>query len=496
MFVKTMYRIRRISFFCLLLFSTAANAQTLLTLDECRSRALESNKSLKMADEKRTETLNLQRAALWQMLPKVSANGGYTWMEKSIKLLSDEQKQRINSMGNTVQESINSSIRERTSELPLYGEEIGDILTGIVSNSDLSTDLNTVGQEITNGFETDTRNTMFGIATVTQPIYTGGKLLALYKSARLVNHLSGIEYDKKREEILIAVDEAYWQVVSVKHKKELAEKYAALLDTLNHNVELLVDAEMATKGDLAKVRVKLNEAQMSLTKATNGLALAKMLLAQRCGLPLEADYEVTDNIPALTLAAPQVIDIEDVWQQRRELQMLRISDSIARQSQRIAASGLKPNIVATAGYLVSRPNLFDGFKNEFGGTFLAGIAVNIPILHPGSIYSLKATKAKRREINYQIDEAKELIELQVNKINFELQLAYKKLDQAKSNLVGAEENLKLAEESFKAGMCSSSDLMAAQTAWISAQGEILDAQIEIEMNSLYLKQALGSKIDN
>ena len=286
MFVKTMYRIRRISFFCLLLFSTAANAQTLLTLDECRSRALESNKSLKMADEKRTETLNLQRAALWQMLPKVSANGGYTWMEKSIKLLSDEQKQRINSMGNTVQESINSSIRERTSELPLYGEEIGDILTGIVSNSDLSTDLNTVGQEITNGFETDTRNTMFGIATVTQPIYTGGKLLALYKSARLVNHLSGIEYDKKREEILIAVDEAYWQVVSVKHKKELAEKYAALLDTLNHNVELLVDAEMATKGDLAKVRVKLNEAQMSLTKATNGLALAKMLLAQRCGLPL------------------------------------------------------------------------------------------------------------------------------------------------------------------------------------------------------------------
>ena len=93
----------------------------------------------------------------------------------------------------------------------------------------------------------------------------------------------------------------------------------------------------------------------------------------------------------------------------------------------------------------------------------------------------------------QIEEAKEMIELQVNKINYELTLAYKKLEQAQGNLSVAEENMKLADESFKSGMCSSSDLMAAQTAWLSAQSEILDAEIEIEMNSLYLKQALGKK---
>lgn len=472
--------------------ATALGAQEVLTLDQCRERALDANKGLKMADEKRVETLNLQRAAFWQMLPKVSANGGYTWMEKSINLLSDEQKNRINNIGNSVQESIDNAIRQETSNLPIGGEYVGDLLTGIVNNSNLSSSLNNVGHEITNAMETDTRNTLFGVATVTQPIYTGGKLWALYKSAKLVNHLSGLEYDKKREETLIAVDEAYWQVVSVKHKKELAEQYAALLDTLSHNVEELVAAEMATKGDLAKVRVKLNEAQMSLTKATNGLALAKMLLAQRCGMPLDKDFDVSENNPTLSLTSHQTIDIEEVWQKRRELQMLRISDSIARQSQRIAASGLKPNIIATGGYLVSRPNLFNGFKNEFGGTFTAGVAVNIPILHPGSIYSLKAAKAKRREVAYQIEEAKEMIELQVNKINNELQLAYKKLAQAQSNLANAEENLKLADESFKAGMCNSSDLMAAQTAWMSAKTEILDAEIEIEMNSVYLKQALGN----
>jgi outer membrane protein TolC len=147
--------------------------------------------------------------------------------------------------------------------------------------------------------------------------------------------------------------------------------------------------------------------------------------------------------------------------------------------------------VFTGGYLFSNPNLFNGFQNEFGGTFMAGVGVNVPLIHIGGIYTLKAAKAKRREIAYQIEEAQEMIELQVNKLKYELELAYKKLDQAQSNLANAEENLRLADESFKSGMCSSSDLMAAQTAWISAKSEILDAEIEIEMTALYLRQALG-----
>lgn len=323
------------------LCSSGLSAQQVLTLEQCREKALEANKGLKMSEEKRVETENLQKVALWQMLPKVGATGGYTWMDKSVSLLSDEQRDRINNLGNNVQNSINQAIREEAGNLPIGGQLIGDLLSSVVSNSNLSSSLNNVGQEITQALETDTRNTTFGVVTLTQPIYLGGKLMALYKTASLMNRLSGIEYDKKKEETLIAVDEAYWQVVSVKHKKELAEQYAALLDTLNHNVEELVAAEMATKGDLAKVRVKLNEAQMSLTKATNGLALAKMLLAQRCGMPLDSDFDVSESNPTLALTQRHTIDMEEVWQNRREMQMLRISDSISQQGVRLAASTLK-----------------------------------------------------------------------------------------------------------------------------------------------------------
>lgn len=473
---------------------TEARSQEVLTLDTCRVRALRANAGLKRAEVKMRETEALEKVALWQMLPKVSANGTYNWMEKSTNLLSDEQKDRLNHLSGVVQEDLSASIRQEFGGLPIIGDAIANGLINILSGSTLSTNIDNVGHRITEALETDTRNVVAGTVTVTQPVFMGGKLLALHKMASLANELSGVEYDREKEAMLIAVDEAYWQVVSVKHKKELAEQYAALLDTLNSDVEEMMRAEVATKGDLTKVRVKLNEAQMSLTKATNGLALAKMLLAQRCGMPLDSEYDVADHniLNNQDIQNNQSIDMNTVWAKRKEMRMLRISDSVALQGVRIARSTFMPNVAVTGGYLVSNPNLFNGFNNEFGGTFFAGVVVNVPILHGGSFYSLKAAKAKREEVKWQMEEAKEMIELQVNKVRYELELAYKKMAQAQSDLENAEENLKLADESFAAGMCSSSDLMGAQTAWLKAKGEVLDAEIEIEMGKVYLKQALGN----
>ena len=445
-------------------WTEAKGQDTVWTLEGCRAHALEANKGLKVADEKRTEADALEKVALWQMLPKVSANGAYLWMEKSVDLLSSEEQERIEGV-------------------PLVG--------------------NLIAERLANVLATDTRNVTAGALTVTQPVFMGGKLWALHKSAALLKELSGLEYDKKKEEILTGVDEAYWQVVSVKHKKELAEQYAALLDTLTHDVEELVAAEVATKGDLTKVCVKRNEAQMNLTKARNGLVLAKMLLAQRCGMPLESEYDVSDRVATQpndsatqSLSHSATPTMDSVWAKRRELRMLGIADSVAMQGVTIARSTLLPNIAVTGGYLMSNPHVTDGFQNEFKGMFFAGVVVNVPILHPGGFYSLKAAKAKRRETQWQMEEAKEMIELQVKKVSYELELAEKKLAEAQSNLENAEENLRLADESFHAGVVSSSDLMAAQTAWMQAKSEVVDAEIEIEMSKVYLRQALGEGIEN
>lgn len=476
-----------------LIGTNLAFAQEEISLAECRQRALRANLGLKRAETKQEQMAALEKVALWQLLPKVSANGGYLWMEKSVNLLSEDQKDRLNHMGDNVVDDISAALHRELDGIPTYGDRIANGITEALGGSRITSYVNNVGSGVVDEMQTDTRNVWGVAATLTQPVYMGGKLLAAYRTARLLNELSGVQYDKEREATLIAVDEAYWQVVSVKHKKELAERYATLLDTLEHHVQLAVAADMATLGDLAKVHVKRNEAQLSLTKATNGLALAKMLLAQRCGMELDAEFEVADVELQSLIEADSLTDyeMEEVFAQRSEMQMLRIGDSIAQQGVRLAASTLKPNIAAIGGYMLSSPNLFNGFSTTWGGSWMAGVVVNVPIVHVGGIYAVKAAKAKRREVQYQIAEAEEMITLQVNKLQYELELAYSKLTQNKSALEAAEENLRLADESYQAGMCNSSDLMAAQTAWVKAQSEVIDAEIEIAMSKVYLEQALG-----
>ena len=76
-----MYRKRLIITLITLTLASAAGAQEVLSLDTCRTRALRANTGLKRSEVKREETEALRKVALWQMLPKVSANGGYMWME-------------------------------------------------------------------------------------------------------------------------------------------------------------------------------------------------------------------------------------------------------------------------------------------------------------------------------------------------------------------------------------------------------------------------------
>ena len=79
------------------------NAQKLLTLDDCTKMALGEDKQLQKDIELQTAATYTRKAAFANFFPKLSANGAYMWNEKNVSLLSDEQQDKINSMGTTLQ---------------------------------------------------------------------------------------------------------------------------------------------------------------------------------------------------------------------------------------------------------------------------------------------------------------------------------------------------------------------------------------------------------
>ena len=129
----------------------------------------------------------------------------------------------------------------------------------------------------------DIHNVFFGAVTLTQPIFMGGKIIAMNRITHFAEDLAVAMRNSEAENLIYAVDAAYWQIVSLVAKENLATSYVALLDTLHRNVDAMVREGVATQSDLLSVNVKLNQAQIDLLKVENGVTLSRMALARKLG---------------------------------------------------------------------------------------------------------------------------------------------------------------------------------------------------------------------
>ena len=235
---------------------------------------------------------------------------------------------------------------------------------------------------------------------------------------------------------------------------------------------------------------------MMLTKVNDGLVLSKMLLCQLCGMPVSEQIVLADEeketLEAVVEAAPQM-EVEQALENRPELRQLQNMVDMSKQLTNILKAGNLPQVMLTGGYLVSNPNLYNGFQRKFGGVWNVGVMVRVPIWNWGDVaYKVRASKGATTIARLKMDDAREKITLQVNQSNFQVQEANKKLEMAKVNIQKADENLRTANLGFREGVISSTTVMEAQTAWLQAQSQKIDAEIDVKLSQVNLQKALGT----
>lgn len=480
-----------------------AEAQQLLTLDSCRSMALRNNKQMGISKLKQDIAANTRKALRTKYLPKVSAIGGYEFVSKEISLLNSEQKSALNNLGSNLVGNITQqapSMITNWVQQGLITMEQAQQLSQMFSQyaptfgSHAANALDGIGQSITNAFRTDNRN-MFAVSVmVRQPIYMGGAITAANKMADIAENMMAVSAESTLQNTLYNIDQAYWQVVSVRQKERLANSFLEVVKKLDGDVEKMIREGVATRADGLKVKVKVNEAEMNVTQAQDGLMLSKMLLCQLCGLPLDSDIKLADEDKEDIAIASTADDmnVQTAIENRPELKLLQNTVDIARQTTKLVRAAYLPHIALTGGYLATNPNVYDGYRNKFGGVWNIGVLVHVPIWNwfEGE-YKVRATKAATSMANLELTEAQEKIELQVTQCKFKLREANKKLAMAAKNVEKAEENLRCANLGFHEGVLTATEVMEAQTAWVQALSQKIDAQTEVQLSQVGLKKALG-----
>ncbi|EGK01090.1 TolC family protein [Dysgonomonas gadei] len=447
-------------------FNTNVAAQQLLSLEQCRQLAIENNKALKIASEQEKIAYYNKKDALTKFFPEIQFLGGYMHNQKNLHLISSS--------------AIPSAI-----PLPVPIGEISSI---------------PIPDNIRDGIwkmgEVDIKNIWAGGFNLTQPIFMGGKIIAYNDLRSYAEELAKTMKETQMTDVIVEVDNAYWQVVSVANKRNLAGAYVELMKKMDSDISAMEQEGVVTKADRLSVNVKLNEAEMTLTKAENGLSLAKMLLTQICGLEISDEITLQDeNLDNLIINGENEMmpNVDEALTNRTEIRSLELATKIYGKQEKIAQADFMPNLAFTANYLWTNPNLFDGFEKKFGGMWNVGVVLKVPLNFVSSSAKLNAAKAETRIKRFELAEAKEKITLQINQSVYKLNEANKKLASTQKNTEKADENLRYANVGFEEGVIAASDVMAAHTAWLAAHSDKIDAQIDIILCKIYLNKALGRK---
>ena len=476
------FSVRNITVWSVAMVLPATAAAQAFSLDSCRNMALSNNKAMQIAKERIKAAEYQKKEAFSAYLPGFDFTGTYMYNQKELSLLSGDQMLPTMSF-NPATGTYGYNIVTQPDGTPLTtpdGQPVPSQVA-LIPKSALTYDIH---------------NVFAGAVTLTQPLFMGGKIIAMNKMADYARELSGKMYDNAAKEVIYTVDAAYWQVVSLGEKKKLADSYIALLDTLQRNVKAMIAEGVATKADLLNVDVKLNQANIDLTKVENGLSLSRMALAQICGMPLDSNMQLADEFTETkdfkTIVADGY-DINDVYENRPDLQSLQLAVKLYEQKQNVARAEMLPNIALMGAYSFSNPNVFNGFDKSFKGMFSVGATVSIPLWHWGGRYSkLRAAKSETLIKQLELDEAKEKVELQVSQAVFKTKESLKTLQMTENNLAKADENLRQAQLGYREGMNSIDNVMEAQTAWLKANSEHIDAGIDVQMCNVYLSKVLGT----
>ena len=470
---------RNIVFIALCALSLTAAAQV-VTLDSCRNMALRNNKEIQQTALAVEKAGYQRKEAAAAYLPQFDFTAGYIYNSRKVSLVKEDQMLPTKSFNpQTGQYDYNLLIDPSTGYPVQINGQYVPTTVALLPKSGLTYNIH---------------NLMGGALTVKQPIYMGGKITAMNEITDLAQQLAQEMRESKVEDVIYNVDAAYWQVVSLCAKQKLAQSYVGLVEKLDNDVKAMVNEGVATRANQLAVDVKLNEANVDLTKVDNGVTLSRMLLAQLCGLPVNTMMTLADegrDDLGLTLA-PSNYNLDEVYGKRHDVRSLELATRIYDQQVKVARSEMMPKLAAVAALHATNPNSYDGFENKFGAGFSIGATLQVPLWHWGGLSNkVKAAQVDADVKRLELDDAKEKIALQISQAAFSYQEAFKTYEATKANLAQADENLRIADIAFKEGMGTVDDVLGAQTAWLKANSEKIDAEINVQLTREHLDKVMG-----
>lgn len=328
--------------------------------------------------------------------------------------------------------------------------------------------------------------TALGLVNVTQPIFSGGRIITGNKLAKVGIAVKEQQQKLTQNDVLLKTEQQYWQILSLQEKEKTIEKYETFLEGINKQVNDAFKSGLIIKNDLLKVQIKKNAVNSNKSKLHSGKKLSIMQFCQTIGILYDSTLVLQEDLQKIELPQSYYIENETALQNRTEYQLLEQSIKAQGLQTKMKMGDYLPQVaVGAMGYYNS--NLIKDVDGTTNGFVYATVSIPISDWWGGS-QAIKEQKIKVQIAENTLSETKGLLKLQIEKAWVDINENYKQIILLEETVKQAEENLKVMQTSYNSGVITLSDLLEAQALFTETNDKLIDTKIQYRTSiSTYLQ---------
>jgi outer membrane protein len=309
-------------------------------------------------------------------------------------------------------------------------------------------------------------------ATVSQLITDFGHTTNLVASARLHAKAEDQNALATKEDVLLAVDQAFYNALQAQAVLKVAQQTVDSRQMLSDQVSALTRSKLKSDLDLSFANVNLAQAKLLQLDAENNVQAAFAGLSAVLGFPTMQNVELIEDTEPLVAPAgnPEQL-IAEAFSKRPEILALEFESEAAQKLRTAERDQLFPTISAL-GVIGDTPVGDSRLSSWYGAV---GVNVQIPIFN-GFLFTAKTHEADLRAQaqRQRILDLRNRISRDVRTSWLDAGNAYQRLSVSRRLLDQANQALDLSQTRYKLGLGSIVELSQAQLQ--QTQAEIGNAQ--------------------
>jgi outer membrane protein len=328
-------------------------------------------------------------------------------------------------------------------------------------------------------------------ATVTQPLYTGGKLLNDYKYARLGVDYSVIQQQVERQDLTLEVYEAFYGLVQAQKLLQVAEQSIRSLTAFRNQSLEFYKAGVAPKVDVLSAEGQLAQARIQKTQSLTDIEKNKATLSLLLRYPQETPVDVIPDIEyrSNSYRVPEIYATAAA--NRLEIRQANIS---VEQAMALVKSS-KADVLPSVSVRGQATRMNDDW-NPFDPEAVNDWSVSGVLTWTFDMFRRRETVKERRASQARAFVAREQL---VEQIMDEVKQSFMDMKRAESDIADnrkavefRSENFRINQERYKEQVATYIEVLDAQRQLSQAEGDYYISLVSYRINQAVLERKMGT----